>query len=179
MDLYKLVPVLVPVGLIGLSYVSKKGLGLGIRTLGTVSKHRGDTVTFKVRVKNETDASFSGGLGVAIKDSENKIYFMNKDLNEFVPSTTPCENTGIKGITLGANEEKEFSLGLKLPSNIAYGDVKIAVGVWEKADPCNPGNWLAFYPAEGPGNFASTDTAGNKITIVPSYKLEVVKVTIS
>ena len=178
MEWKHLVPILVPVGLIGLGYITRRGLGLGIRTLGTVTKHRGDKITFEIKVKNETDSSFSGGLGVAIRDSDGKIYYMSSDLSKFVPSTTPCEDTGIKSISLGANEEKTFSLSLTIPSDIAYGDIGLAVGVWEKADPCNPGKWLAFYPAEGPGNFASTDTVGNKVTIVPVYKLEITEVKV-
>jgi len=179
MDWKSLVPILVPAGLIGLGYMTQKGLGLGVRTLGTVNKHRGDTLTFKVKVKNETDASFSGGLGAAIKDSNGTIYYMNRDCNAFVPSTTPCENCGLVNISLGAGVETEYVLNLKLPSNIAYGDVSFSVVVWEKADPCNPGKWYAAYPSAGPGNFASTDSAGNKITIVPTYKLEITRITVS
>ena len=172
-------PILLPAGLIGVAYLTQRGLTLGIRTLGTVKKHRGDTLTFRVRVKNATDTSFSGGLGVSIKDSAGTIYFMNRDCNEFVPSTTPCEKTGLVNISLGAGVETEYVLNLKLPSDIAYGSVYIAVGVWERADPCDPGKWYAFYPSAGPGNFASTDTAGNKIEIVPTYKLEITSITVS
>jgi len=173
------VPILVPVGLIGLGYVTRRGLTLGVRTLGTITKHRGDTLTFKVKVKNETDASFSGGLGAAVKDSDGTIYYMDKDCSAFVPATTPCEECGLKSISIGAGAEKEFELSLKLPSDIAYGDISFSVVVWEKADPCNPGKWYAAYPSAGPGNWASTDSAGNKITIVPIYKLEITSITVS
>lgn len=179
-DLKKYWPLAIPLGLGALYLARSRGvLGLSIATLGSLQKTRGDFITFKVKVYNATDAPFEGGLGVAIKDSAGNMYDMNYNVNAFIPYDSPASEKGLLHISLNPGETKDFYLTLSLPENIAYGDIQFAIGVWERSDPANPGNWLAFYPSEGPGHWASTDSHGNKITIIPIYELQITEVTVS